>query len=353
LYKKAEQAYEAGFNKDDNSSNQRAFQRDYIYYGMMPSKTTGELNRSVTEYLSYIEVDPKTYFKISDQQDKQIDDDPHIYNSSVSREKYGYTNDELMKLMWTEGSYNFTIEVSTSLSQDPSKLYVPVNPDEIWNFNIKKTFRHGSFWRHCKNTYTIDPRDFTSKRFYCNPANTTFGKWNIADESLIRYISIYEEDDKGDERDETSTQTFSHVLNSEFKGDLKLSLGLGKTDNGDNAAGDFSSQTNSSNTVTTSWTITIKKKESDDQLGYKIPIYFYDPIVDSKNVSSQQTGGSFSGGGFGGGHSFKGFGGGHFGPGRRDSFGGRSYDYDTPNTPDKYIYHEYNTGSVRFGIDVR
>ena len=47
-----------------------------------------------------------------------------------------------------------------------------------------------------------------------------------------------------------------------------------------------SSQTNSSNTVTTSWTITIKKKEFDDQLGYKIPIYFYDPIVDSKNVSS-------------------------------------------------------------------
>ena len=50
------------------------------------------------------------------------------------------------------------------------------------------------------------------------------------------------------------------------------------------------------------------------------------------------------GGGFGGGHSW---------PERMDSFGGRSYDYDTPNTPDKYIYHEYNTGSVRFGIDVR
>ena len=56
------------------------------------------------------------------------------------------------------------------------------------------------------------------------------------------------------------------------------------------------------------------------------------------------TGGAVSGGKFGGGHSW---------PERRDPFGGRSYDYDTPNTLDKYIYHEYNTGSVRFGIDVR
>ena len=72
LYKKAEKAFDEGFNQDNNSINQIAFQRDNIYYGMTPTKTTGELNRSVTEYLSYMIVDPKVYTKISDEQSNHI-----------------------------------------------------------------------------------------------------------------------------------------------------------------------------------------------------------------------------------------------------------------------------------------
>lgn len=36
LYKKAIAAFDAGFNKDDNSNNQIAYQRDNIYYGITP-----------------------------------------------------------------------------------------------------------------------------------------------------------------------------------------------------------------------------------------------------------------------------------------------------------------------------
>ena len=58
LHQKAIEAFEAGFNKDDNSENQIGYQRDYLYYGMTPMKKKGQLDQSVSEYLSFIEVNP-------------------------------------------------------------------------------------------------------------------------------------------------------------------------------------------------------------------------------------------------------------------------------------------------------
>jgi len=69
---KALEAYKH-FYKDDGSIYQRAYQRDHIYYGITPHNRIGSLNRSVREYISFIEVYPNVYFKISDQ-----DGDPKI-----------------------------------------------------------------------------------------------------------------------------------------------------------------------------------------------------------------------------------------------------------------------------------
>ena len=192
---------------------------------------------------------------------------------------------------------------------------IPVFPEEIWNFNIKRSFKKGGLFHRDQYKYEIDPTKFTSKIYYFDPATVTFGKWDIANESLVRYISIYEED-SGDDVTETSTESFTHVQSTNFKGDIKIGLGLGNIGN-KQATGeaDFSSQTNSSNTITTTNTITIKRHQGDDLLGYKIPIYFYDPIIVSTNNFSTSNEGD---GHFGGGHQFGG--GGHFGGGHQ--FGG-------------------------------
>lgn len=353
LYKKADLAFKTGFNKDDHSKNQTAFQRDYIYYGMTPTNTTGELNRAVTEYLSYMIVDPKAYFKISDEQSNNIIDDPHVKATDIENKKNPLTEDEVIKRMWTQGAYNFIFEVSSSRSKESAKLPVPIFPEEIWYFNITRAFKKGGLFHRDKYTYRIDPTKFTSKVYYFNPATVTFGKWNIAEESLIRYISIYEED-SGDEVTETSTESFSHVQSSNFKGDIKLGLGLGKI-GGKDATGDadFSAQTSSSNTTTTTNTITIKRHQGDDMLGYKIPIYFYDPIVTSSFHRGTPTGR----GQFGGGNTDSIHNGGHFSGGQHmpiKKIPDRSFGRGNRIiTNDGNFVKEYNTGSIRFGIDVR
>ena len=82
-------------------------------------------------------------------------------------------------------------------------------------------------------------------------------------------------------------------------------------------------------------------------LGYKVPIYFYDPIVVSTNDNGDY-------------HSK--FGGarrpsadGHFSYGLRNTERPSHFGDGTRMIPihSKYIVHEYNTGSIRFGIDVR
>lgn len=335
LYKKAEAAFDAGFNKDDHSKNQIAFQRDYIYYGMTPNDSIGELNRSVTEYLSYMIVDPKTYFKISDEQSGHINDDPHLKETYIENKKYRLSREEVLKRMWTEGAYNFIFEISSSKSKESAKMPVPVFPDDIWYIDIRTGFKRGGLFHRDKYVYTIDPTTFRSKKYYFDPATVTFGKWNISEESLVRYISIYEED-SGDDVTETSTESFSHVISSNFKGDVKIGLGLGKVGEKNSTSDiDFSSQVSSSNTTTTTNTITIKRHQGDDLLGYKIPIYFYDPIIKTKVEVFGEFGGSTNGSVLGAHRSFNNS---SFGMAKRTTL---------------YTPYEYNTGSIRFGIDVR
>lgn len=326
-YKKAREAFEVGFNRDDNSDHQRALQRDYIYFGMTPEKTSGQLNKSVTEYLSFIEVDPKVYTKISDQE-KGKSADPRIIQSEVHIHAGTFTHEQLINLMWTQGAYNFIIEIGTSVANKPIKVIVPAYPDDIWDFHIKTYYRHGTMWRHFKNTYTIDPRDFTAKRYYLNPGKASLGKWDITQEGLSRYVSIYEEDNKDQEITETITYSFNRIKSSKFKGDVKVELGLGN--NNDKGNVDVSTEVSSSNTFKEDRTITMRKTESYENLG-NIWIYFYDPIIDSRRTLS---GGST--GGFGGHHIIAANGG-------NRTFG----------SSDPYQYHVYDTGSVRFGVDVR
>jgi len=259
------------FNKDDGSIYQKAFQRDYIYYGITPENRSGNLNRSVSEYLSFISINPLTYFKVADQVNTGSNsDDPYIENYETSKEKRELTQEELLDRMWTKGAYEFRFEVITSTNQHPQIVYIPLKPNEIWNFNITHTREHSTWFSHSKYTYKIDPNKFTAKDIYLQN-KISLGKWHLADESLYRYVNIIEEDE-GIETSHTFNYESTRVHTNKFSGDQKLDIGVGK--------GTVTAEVTNSNTIKESKSATILRKEKSDDLG-SVRIYFYDPIIET------------------------------------------------------------------------
>ena len=289
------------FNKDDGSDYQIAFQRDYIYYGITPENKSGSLNRSVSEYIGFLEINPRTYFKISDQiGTNSTNDDPYIKETETTQKKRELSEDELLDRMWTKGAYDFRFEIVTSTNQHPQIVYIPLKPNEIWNFNIKHDREHATMFRHSKNTYKIDPNKFTSKTVYLGANKISFGKWDLSEESIYRYVNILEEDESV-EKTYTNTYESTRVHTNKFNGDVKLELGLGESDK---ISGGASGEVTNSNTIRENRTVTIIRKEKSDELG-SIRIYFYDPIIRKKYKSIMS---------------------------------------------ERYIMHTYNTGHVTFGI---
>lgn len=272
------------FNKDDGSINQKAFQRDFIYYGITPQNRTGNINNSVTEYIKYLEINPNAYFNISDDRSPDIfNGDPYITNFLIERKsKTGYTDAELVDRIWSRGSYNFRFEIISSTVREnstetslipPNVVYAPLRPEEIWNFNIDHSYRHSTWFRSAKHTYRIDPAKFTAKKFvFLNPIN--FGKWDISNESMVRYVKIFEEDE-GEERTYVESHSMSFAHKTNFSGSQKISVGLKDVISAEQGvAGGVESST----TETFQRNITTKRNLGSDNLG-QIKIYFYDPIV--------------------------------------------------------------------------
>lgn len=83
------------FYNDGSGVNSMALQRDYIYYGITPQSKSGSLNYSTSEYISFIEVNPTTYFTIADQVNTgSMNDDPYIKANSTSRKKRDFTQED-------------------------------------------------------------------------------------------------------------------------------------------------------------------------------------------------------------------------------------------------------------------
>ncbi|MDE5579625.1 MAG: hypothetical protein K2I85_06745 [Alistipes sp.] len=283
------------FYKDDASVNSRVFQRDYIYYGITPSSDTGTLNRNISEYISFIEVNPNAYFNMSDQRTGEASDDPRISNTVVEHKKTPYTEAELIDRMWTKGAYNFRIEIISANSTQPIIVYVPLRPDQLWDFHIACDYRHGTWFRKKKYTYAIDPNKFTAKCVYLSSELISFGKWDLSEEALYRYVHILEED-KSVKYTYSVTHEMTKMTSAKVSGGVKFGVGT-KT------SGEIGAEISGSTTKTESKTFSYTREEEDDNLG-TIKIYFYDPIIDAKSGSN-------------------------------------------------YLVHTYNTGIVKFGLAVK
>jgi len=268
------------FYKDDGSINQKALQRDYIYYGITPQNQQGSLNRSVSEYISFIEVNPSAYYRISDQRTGHASDDPYITHGYVEQRKTGLDFWEQVDRMWKYGSYDFEFRITTSTSDEPIVVNIPLRPDQIWNFNVRHERQHGSFWRKSRNFYWIDPSKFTSKRVWLNDLGyeVSFGKWDLSVESLYRYVDIYELDDEGINTKTTTTYESVRVKDNKFSGDMKIGVGLEKV----KVDGGTSVSISGSNTIRETKTVVAERREKSDHLGH-FPIYFYDPIIENKS----------------------------------------------------------------------
>ncbi len=288
------------FNSSNSGVNQKAFQRDYIYYGITPDKPRGELIKSISEYIGYIKVPASAFYTISDQ--KSGDDpyaDPYIKEPTAQRYHKQYSENELIDIMWTRGAFNFKFEIITSTQEIANTIYIPLTPSQLWDFHIEHTTKHKTWFRHTRHYYRIDADKFTPKNVILDsPAD--MGKWNIAEESLFRIVKIYEED-KGKETLIQQTYEMTKANSTNFSGNAKVTIGLG-----DSTKPSIEPSTSINNSTTTKFnkTITTKWVEGSDELG-KVTVYYYDPIIDYMTTNGQP------------------------------------------------ILHTYNTGSIEFGIIVK
>ena len=295
-------AYESWkyFNSSNSGVNQKAFQRDYIYYGITPDKPHGDLIKSVSEYIGYIKVPASAFYTISDQ--KSGEDpyaDPYIKQPTTQRYQKQYSANELIDIMWTRGAFNFKFEIITSTQEIANTIYIPLTPSQLWDFHIEHTTKHKTWFRHTRHYYRIDADKFTPKNVILEtPAD--MGKWNIAEESLFRIVKIYEED-KGKETLIQQTYEMTKANSTNFSGNAKVTIGLGDSTN---PTIEPSTSINNSTTTKFSKTITTKWVEGADELG-KVTVYYYDPIIDFMTSDGQP------------------------------------------------ILHTYNTGSIEFGIIVK
>lgn len=264
------------FNKDDGSKYSRALQRDYIYYGLTPDKNNGSLNYGVNEYISFMEVDPQNYFYISDQEGS----DPKIVRNSVSRKSKDFTTDELIAQMWSSGTYTFRFELISSNQSQPIIKKITLRPEDLWDFNYDKSFKHGTWFRKKKYTYTIDPKKFTSKKVDLSSKDISFGKWDLSTEALERYVAIFEEDDT-EIIEPTHTYEMNVMTSTKVNGSIKLGLGT-------NTSGEIGTDVNSSTSKKISKTIKTTKNVGDDALG-TVELYFYDPIILKKTSDGYEV----------------------------------------------------------------
>ncbi|MCR4770105.1 MAG: hypothetical protein K5874_07865 [Bacteroidaceae bacterium] len=289
--KKVVEAYSLFNNLDRNSDNSVYLQRDYLYYGLTPSQQTGVLKTGVKDYITFIEINPKAYFNIADQNPGSykigenissdiLYGDPIIRNldnntgtSQISRKKKDYTFQEIINELWTKGVYNIKVEIISSTSNRSMVTYIPVKPEEIWFFNLDRKYRHPTFFKHhSKYTYTINPNNFTSRTYFLdNPI--PLGNWDLSKESLYKYI-LFSEEDLGMEISDERSYEMTFAESFKFTDNLKIGLGL-DTIKADNTTG---IETSNSNTRKETIKITRKYNQSSDDLG-SAEIYFYDPIV--------------------------------------------------------------------------
>jgi len=271
------------FYSDKGDKYQKAFQRDYIYYGMTPDSKEGYLNNSINEEINFLSINPNTYFSFS-----KHPDNPKIKENQFTVKRRPVSTEEQIRRMWSEGEYRFRLYNITSNSSEPEIKDFSLKPEQIWNFNIEyNKNRNGTVFRRSKHTYKIDPSKFTPKIIDFNEINNSIvlNKWNwdISKESLFRKLKLIQYNNDIPYTD-TKTYETTFVKESKFNSG-KAKLKLGPIEFGELPSANI----NSTNTRKESRTITITGTHSSIELG-ETQVYFYDPVIINSNYDLHRYG---------------------------------------------------------------
>lgn len=259
-------------------SSNPSLQRDNIYFSMSPSIKEGKLNATIDEYLYRFQIDPSAYYKIADQKgtaDKK--DDPMIKDGTITHKKTDWSDDEVIKRLWTEGNYEIKFMIYTGSKEtdvNAQKLIYNVAPKDIFNIKIQRSKRHHTGFRHTKYTYRIEVKDLGPKWFYprSKGQNTRIDRWDISKQSIEKNISVCEVDEgETYKKTETVSNTFIQNFKSSVDGEINpdgdtvgtIKVGLGY---------------DSSNSTTKTSTVEVTAQKGEDDLG-TLKIYFYESII--------------------------------------------------------------------------
>ncbi len=242
--------------------------RDYIYYGLDINNKKGRLNRNVRESLYKFRINPSIYYRIADQTG-----DPQL--REISQLKRYLTNEEVLKKIWTDGSFEIYIRsyIMVENSTTPLEKILPfsISPNDL--FYIEKAHvKHRNstyFGRHSKNTYSVDVKDLKGKWYKPSEKDKRsvfLNPWDISSQSMQIFLHIEEFDNAETYQKKiivsgSKTNKLDFTADSDKTSDVKLKTTYG-----------FSS----TSAVTTD--VIVSTTHGSDELG-NISFFFDDPII--------------------------------------------------------------------------
>lgn len=192
------------------------WQRDYIYYGLTPSKTKGQLTYNYKEHLTSFRLtgDPKIIFDIISRNASPGDLDPSI----VTDYRMGSSSG------WTDGNFEFLVNIYIGSESSTEGLFtkrgIDLNPSDL--FELKYTAYSRFNWPF-KKTYIRTEIVSTKKINLLDPKYDNKGTiltWDLSNYSN-RWRFVFEEVDL------TVTNNRTEKLSSKYNVNFEVNAAAG------------------------------------------------------------------------------------------------------------------------------
>ena len=257
-----------------------AAERDYVYYGMTKSNTSGVHNKRAKDLMLRFRIDPQSYVRITD-----AEEDPVFTGEDDKIKKTDYTDAEILSKIWKDGQFEIEMDVVVAIKSggvSTQKLVFDIAPSDIFQMSkVSVKFWHKTWFTNRKWQYTFDlitvnskVQNLVSKWYYPN-LNTTIVPWDLYNDSNDILIHCREVDISTTyEEAKSKSFKFSNNFSAEADFDIKkVSLGVSNA---------IYLETSSDRNYKISY-----QKESDN-LG-SVCIRYSDPVITGKRTVSGVT----------------------------------------------------------------
>ena len=240
-------------------------QRNLVYFNSKKNENRGIISPKVRESVVAI--------KLSDTNCIEEDEkDPYL--QKVKRKRSDFSDEELLKEIWSEGNLEIKFHVTT-LDQNNQTIVLcdnalSVKPSDLFDVSsIKCHFYHKTTFSPKEYVYMPTKNDLVPKWYYL-PDFLKFDYWDLTKESTAFSVYVYEIDNEITDEveiNESLAKQNSISFGAKVSGKYELSF-------------DFNAPTS---TVKHKYTI----KKGSDELGH-IVIYYNDYIIRSESSSQYE-----------------------------------------------------------------